>query len=72
MDRSLFSGSADRMIELEKWSGIPGPALVDIAVTHQMGHGIARIRMSAEPTTTARSCAMAGFQIAQQNAWEEA
>jgi len=41
MDRSLFSGSADRNIELEKWSGMPvGPAFVDFAVTHELGHGI--------------------------------
>ena len=41
MDRSLFSGSADRRIELEKWSGIPaGLALVDIAVTHELGHAL--------------------------------
>jgi len=41
MDRSLFTGSADRNIELEKWSGIPvGPALVDVAVTHELGHAI--------------------------------
>jgi hypothetical protein len=41
MDRSLFAGSADRKIELEKWSGIlVGPALVDIAVTHELGHAL--------------------------------
>lgn len=41
MDRSLFTGSADRNIELEKWSGIPvGPTLVDVAVTHELGHAI--------------------------------
>jgi hypothetical protein len=41
IDRSLFSGSADRNIELEKWSGMPvGRAFVDLAVTHELGHGI--------------------------------
>src|SRR5215469_17357648 len=41
LDRSLFSGSADRNIELEKWSGMPvGPAFVDFALTHELGHGI--------------------------------
>jgi hypothetical protein len=41
MDRSLFSGSADRNIELEKWSGMPvGPAFVEFALTHELGHGI--------------------------------
>ena len=41
MDRSWFSGSADRNIELEKWSGIPvGPSFVDLALTHELGHGI--------------------------------
>ena len=41
IDRSLFSGSADRNIELEKWSGMPvGPAFVDFALTHELGHGI--------------------------------
>ena len=41
VDRSLFSGSADRNIELEKWSGRPvGPAFVDVAVTHELGRAI--------------------------------
>ena len=41
MDRSLFSPSADRVIELQKWSGMPfGPAFVDFALTHELGHGI--------------------------------
>jgi hypothetical protein len=41
IDRSLFSGSADRNIELEKWSGMPvGPAFLDFALTHELGHGI--------------------------------
>lgn len=41
MDRSLFSGSADRNVELEKWSGMPvGPAFVDFAITHELGHAI--------------------------------
>jgi hypothetical protein len=41
IDRSLFSGSADRNIELEKWSGMPvGPAFWDFALTHELGHGI--------------------------------
>jgi len=41
MYRSLFAGSADRNIELEKWSGIPvGPTLVDVAVTHELGHSL--------------------------------
>jgi hypothetical protein len=41
IDRSLLYGSADRNIELEKWSGMPvGPAFLDVAVTHELGHGI--------------------------------
>lgn len=41
IDRSLFTGSADRNIELEKWSGMPvGPAFVDFALSHELGHGI--------------------------------
>ena len=37
----LFTGSADRKMELEKWSGIPaGLALVDIAVTHELGNAL--------------------------------
>lgn len=41
IDRSLFSGSADRNIELERWSGIPvGSKLVDVAVTHELGHAL--------------------------------
>lgn len=41
MDRSLFSPSAERVIELQKWSGMPfGPTFVDFALTHELGHGI--------------------------------
>jgi len=41
MDRSLFTGSADRKIELQKWSGIPwGPALVDVAISHELSHAL--------------------------------
>jgi hypothetical protein len=41
LDRSLFSGSADRNIELIIWSGIPvGPELVALALSHEMGHAI--------------------------------
>jgi hypothetical protein len=41
MDRSLFSGAADRNVELEKWSGMPvGPTFVDFAITHELGHAI--------------------------------
>ena len=41
MDRSLFTGSADRKIELQKWSGIPwGPSLVDVAISHELGHAL--------------------------------
>ena len=40
MDRSLFSGAADRVAELVKWSGLPIDQLVDVAVTHEMGHAI--------------------------------
>jgi len=40
-DRSLFSGSADRNIELEKWSGLPvGPVLVDVSLSHELAHAI--------------------------------
>jgi hypothetical protein len=45
MDRSLWCGSADRTIQLEKWSGMPaGPAFVDFALTHELGHGICQVK----------------------------
>jgi hypothetical protein len=41
LDRSLFSPTADRSVELTVWSGISfGQALIDVAVTHEMGHAI--------------------------------
>jgi hypothetical protein len=41
MDRCLFTCSADRKAELQKWSGIPwGPSLVDVAISHELGHAL--------------------------------
>jgi hypothetical protein len=40
LDASLLSGSATRNKELLERFGMIGPALVDLAVTHEMGHGI--------------------------------
>ena len=40
LDASLFSGSATRNKELMQRFGLMGPQLVDLAVTHEMGHGI--------------------------------
>jgi hypothetical protein len=40
LDASLFSGSATRNKELLERFGMIGPALVDLAITHEMGHGI--------------------------------
>src|SRR5215472_743262 len=40
LDSSLFVGSAVRNKELLERFGIIGPALIDLAVTHEMGHGI--------------------------------
>jgi len=40
LDRSLFLGSAVRNKELSERFGMTGPALVDLAITHEMGHGI--------------------------------
>jgi hypothetical protein len=40
LDASLFSASAGRNKELLQRFGVIGPALVDLAVTHEMGHGI--------------------------------
>jgi len=57
MDRSLFSGSADRIIELEKWSGIPaGPALVDIAITHELGHTLCQEKNERLANEYGESC----------------
>jgi hypothetical protein len=40
LDASLFSGSASRNKELMLRFSAMGPALVDLAITHEMGHGI--------------------------------
>jgi hypothetical protein len=40
LDGSLFAGSASRNKELLERFGVIGPALVDLAVTHEMGHGM--------------------------------
>ena len=40
MDSSLFVGSAVRNKELLERFGMIGPALVDLAITHDMGHSI--------------------------------
>ena len=40
LDSSLFVAAAGRNKELLVRFGVVGPALVDLAVTHEMGHGI--------------------------------
>ena len=40
LDASLFGGTAVRNKELLERFGVIGPALVDLAITHEMGHGI--------------------------------
>jgi len=40
LDSSLFVGSAIRNKELLERFGMIGPALVDLAITHEMGHAI--------------------------------
>ena len=40
LDSSLFVASASRNKELLERFRVIGPALVDLAVTHEMGHGI--------------------------------
>ena len=40
LDSSLFVGTAVRNKELMERFGMIGPALVDLAITHEMGHGI--------------------------------
>lgn len=41
LESSLFSPKAPRAAELMKWSGLPiGEPLVDLAITHEMGHAI--------------------------------
>ena len=40
LDASLFVGSANRNKELMQRFSLMGPALVDLAITHEMGHGI--------------------------------
>jgi hypothetical protein len=44
LDASLFSGSATRNKELLERFGMIGPALVDLAITHEMGHGICQAK----------------------------
>ena len=65
MDRSLFSGSADRNIELEKWSGMPvGPALVDFAVTHELGHGICQEKNERLANEYGKHCGRGNYLVA--------
>ena len=40
LDQSLFSWSADRGAELLHKFGVIGPPLVDLAVAHELGHGL--------------------------------
>ncbi len=40
LDRSLFSPTADRTLEMEKCFGPGGATLVNLAITHEMGHAI--------------------------------
>lgn len=40
IDRSLFSATGDRGGELLKTYGVLGAALLDLAVTHELGHAI--------------------------------
>jgi hypothetical protein len=40
IDRSLFSADASRSEELLKTFGVMGPPLLDLAVTHELGHAI--------------------------------
>lgn len=40
LDESLFVASASRNKELIQRFSVIGPALVDLAITHEMGHGI--------------------------------
>jgi hypothetical protein len=40
MDRSLFSPTPERAKDLELWSGLPMNVLLDVAVTHEMGHAL--------------------------------
>ena len=40
LDRRLISPSADRNIELQRCGAITGPALLDLAITHELGHAI--------------------------------
>lgn len=41
IDRSLFYATADRRIDLEKWSGIVwGPQFVAVALSHELAHAI--------------------------------
>ena len=40
LDASLFVGSATRNKELLQRFDMTGPAMLDLAVTHEMGHGI--------------------------------
>ena len=42
LDSSLFVGSANRNKELLERFGVIGAALVDLAITHEMGHGVCR------------------------------
>lgn len=40
MERDLFSASADRTAELGRAFGMAGPALLELAISHELGHAI--------------------------------
>ena len=56
LDRSLFFATAKHNKELLIWSGIaPGPILVDVAVTHELGHAICQEKNEAKANDYGRA-----------------
>ena len=64
LDSSLFSASAPRNKELLERFGLIGAALVDLAVTHEMGHGICQDKDERRADIMATSYATARSRIA--------
>ena len=40
LDQRLLSPAADRNVELQRCGAVTGPALLDLAVTHELGHAL--------------------------------
>jgi len=66
-DSSLFTGTAGRNKELLQRFAMIGPDLVNLAITHEMGHALCSEKTNVKRMATARNCAMARYQTAKES-----